>query len=185
VGGLLGSIDETSTVAACFWDTETSGQSTSGGGTGKTTAEMLNITTYTDAEWDFVDETINGDDDIWGINSLHNNGYPYLADNSQEVGNDDPSEQILETTQLIGNYPNPFNPTTTISFNVKQRETATLEIYNIRGQKVKTFAAFKAGKHEVIWNGKDNEGKAVGSGVYFYRLSNGVSNQTRKMLMLK
>ncbi len=51
----------------CFWDTQTSGQAASAGGTGKTTAEMQTENTFTDADWDFVDETENGTEDIWWI----------------------------------------------------------------------------------------------------------------------
>jgi len=59
-----------------FWDTETSGQITSDGGTGKTTAEMQMKNTFTDAKWDFVDETDNGTEDIWWI--LEGQDYPRL-----------------------------------------------------------------------------------------------------------
>ncbi len=61
-----------------FWDTQTSGQATSSGGTGKTTAEMKTATTFTNAGWDFKFETTNGTADIWNINSDLNNGYPYF-----------------------------------------------------------------------------------------------------------
>ncbi|HAQ62750.1 TPA: hypothetical protein DCR49_12300 [Candidatus Delongbacteria bacterium] len=65
-------------VVNCFWDTEASGVSTSYAGTGLTTAQMKNISTYTDAGWDFVGETANGTEDIWNMDGIHNNGYPYL-----------------------------------------------------------------------------------------------------------
>ncbi|MBP7053334.1 MAG: protease inhibitor I42 family protein [Phycisphaerae bacterium] len=72
VGGLVGANTKTTwgsegTVAACFWDIQTSGQATNDGGTGKTTAEMQTAKTFLDAGWDFVDETANGTDDIWWI----------------------------------------------------------------------------------------------------------------------
>jgi|GEM_PF-756643 len=71
-GGFIGS--NSSSVTASFWDTETSGESTSDGGTGKTTAEMKIRTTYTDAGWDFKDA---GTNDIWNIANSRNDGYPY------------------------------------------------------------------------------------------------------------
>ena len=77
VGGLVGS--NTATVNNSFWDTQTSGQSTSSGGTGKTTAEMKTQSTFTDAGWDFLGETANGENDYWGMESGINNGYPYLT----------------------------------------------------------------------------------------------------------
>ncbi len=73
VGGLIGS-GSSDTITACFWDIETSGQTTSGGGTGKNTAEMQDESTFTDAGWDFVNETANGTDDIWMIDE--GNDYP-------------------------------------------------------------------------------------------------------------
>lgn len=65
VGGLVGENNLHSTITASFWDIEASGLSTSSGGTGKTTAEMQTLSTFTDAGWDFVEETANGTDDIW------------------------------------------------------------------------------------------------------------------------
>ena len=63
-------------ITSSFWDTETSGQSTSDGGTGKTTAEMQTAFTFLDAGWDFVNETANGTEDIWWI--LEGQDYPRL-----------------------------------------------------------------------------------------------------------
>jgi len=74
VGGLAGS--NWGNVADCFWDTQTSGQATSAGGTGKTTAEMQTAGTFLDAGWDFMDETVNGEEDIWWI--LEGKDYPRL-----------------------------------------------------------------------------------------------------------
>jgi PKD domain/The GLUG motif len=79
IGGLVGANDN-STVTDSFWDTETSGRSTSAGGTGKTTAEMKTQSTFTNAGWDFVVETTNGTDDTWGMFIELNNGYPILTD---------------------------------------------------------------------------------------------------------
>ena len=77
-GGLLGYKEINSNVNNSFWDIESSIQSSSAGGTGKTTAEMKNITTYTNDGWDFMGETVNGTSDIWGINGKYNSGYPFL-----------------------------------------------------------------------------------------------------------
>jgi hypothetical protein len=76
VGGLVGSRNSTMNVTACFWDTQTSGQTRSAGGTGKTTAEMKTAKTYLDAGWDFVGETANGTKDIWRIDEGED--YPRL-----------------------------------------------------------------------------------------------------------
>ncbi len=77
VGGLIGEIREIWFVESCFWDTGTSGQSTSSAGIGKTTAEMQTLSTYTDAGWDFCGESDNGTDDIWFIAT---DNYPEFND---------------------------------------------------------------------------------------------------------
>ena len=79
IGGFIGY--NNSTVSNCFWDTETSGQILSSGGTGKTTAEMKTLSTFTNAGWDFIGETANGTNDHWNIGSFSNDGYPYLINN--------------------------------------------------------------------------------------------------------
>ncbi|MEY3367202.1 MAG: hypothetical protein RI973_357 [Bacteroidota bacterium] len=79
VGGLVGNKAASATVTNSFWDTQTSGRSTSSGGTGKTTAEMKSICTYLPAGWDFKDETANGSTDNWTHIKSSNNGYPALA----------------------------------------------------------------------------------------------------------
>ncbi|HKM92496.1 MAG TPA: GLUG motif-containing protein [Prolixibacteraceae bacterium] len=77
-GGLIGY--SIATITNCFWDTQTSGQTTSSGGaTGKTTDEMQTASLFIQADWDFMDESVNGEDDLWGINSQKNDGYPFLA----------------------------------------------------------------------------------------------------------
>ncbi len=94
----------------------------------------------------------------------------------------------IENFQL-SNYPNPFNPKTTIIFfTAEDAENAELVIYNIKGQKVKTLVKneFESGKHSVIWYGKDNNGKSVASGIYFYKFDvNGKTKGVKKMLLLK
>jgi hypothetical protein len=104
----------------------------------------------------------------------------------------DIDEQIIpEITKarLYQNYPNPFNPTTMISFSVAQTSSfVTLDIYNIKGQKVKTLLNEKldAGTHQVIWDGKDENGKSVSSSIYFYQLKAGKDFiQTKRMILLK
>ncbi len=90
-------------------------------------------------------------------------------------------------TTLLSNYPNPFNPETKIGFSMAKTGNAELTIYNIKGQKVKTLVNdhVEAGEHSIIWNGKDQNGADVSSGVYFYRLKTADGVQNRKMLLLK
>ncbi|MBI9031751.1 T9SS type A sorting domain-containing protein [bacterium] len=90
-------------------------------------------------------------------------------------------------TVLNQNYPNPFNPETTISFITKEAGDVFLDIYNIKGQKVKSLVnEFKeAGNHQVVWNGKDNNNHNVVSGIYLYKIRSGKFSSTRKMILMK
>ncbi len=96
-------------------------------------------------------------------------------------------EDVNLVTELKGNYPNPFNPTTHINFSLKKAGKVELVIYNINGQKVRTLVdgEMAADNHSVKWNGRDDRGNSVSSGTYFYRLQTSETSQTRKMLMLK
>ncbi|NQV18847.1 MAG: T9SS type A sorting domain-containing protein [Armatimonadetes bacterium] len=98
-------------------------------------------------------------------------------------------EEVPTITKLNGNYPNPFNPETTISFSLKELSHVSLEIYNIRGQKVKTLIddELEAKYHAVVWNGRDDSDRAVSSGVYFYKFKTKSGDYTsyKKMLLMK
>jgi parallel beta-helix repeat protein len=93
-------------------------------------------------------------------------------------------------TRLLGNHPNPFNPSTIISFslNPEDAQNAKLEIYNLKGQKIKIFDTLpngSLGTRGIIWNGTDQSEKPVSSGVYFYQLKTGDKTLSRKMLLMK
>jgi len=90
--------------------------------------------------------------------------------------------------QLLGNYPNPFNPTTTISFNTQESDSQTeITIFNIKGQKVKTLLNEKleAGTHNLVWDGKDDNENVSGSGIYLYRVKSGSEAKSAKMILIK
>ncbi len=88
---------------------------------------------------------------------------------------------------LIGNFPNPFNPDTIIKYDIAKKTDAKLEVYNTKGQLVKTLfnATREPGSYAAKWDGKNNNGRTVGTGVYFYRLSTDGKTLTKKMLLLK
>ena len=90
-------------------------------------------------------------------------------------------------TALKGNYPNPFNPETTIRFSLKESGNVKLNIFNIKGQLVKTLvnSPLNAGSHQIVWNGKDNSGATVSSGLYLYRMEAGSYRSTQKMMLMK
>jgi flagellar hook assembly protein FlgD len=87
----------------------------------------------------------------------------------------------------VSNYPNPFNPETTINFQTNQNSWITVTIYNIKGEKITTLhnGYLNAGKHELIWNVKNNEEREVTSGIYFYRIDTQQDSFTQKMILLK
>ncbi len=87
----------------------------------------------------------------------------------------------------LDNYPNPFNPTTTIAYSLPSDGLVELRVFNIKGQLVKTLVKGEqlAGSYEAVWNGKDNNEKSVSSGIYFYKLSTRDETIMKKMLMLK
>ena len=87
---------------------------------------------------------------------------------------------------LHQNYPNPFNPSTTISFSASQRGSAMLEIYDLTGRLVRTLLSGEvaAGNHSVLWDGRNERGTSVGSGVYFYRLKLGTDFVSSKKMIL-
>lgn len=98
------------------------------------------------------------------------------------------NENLIAKAALIGNYPNPFNPQTIISFSTTESTNNTqICVYNLKGQKVKQLvnAQFSAGQHSVVWNGIDDAGKPVVSGVYLYKMKSGNYQLTRKMILLK
>ena len=103
------------------------------------------------------------------------------------VGIEDYTGLIPLQFEVFQNYPNPFNPTTTIRYALPKRSDVTIEIYNLMGQLVTRIhkEGVRAGYHEERWNGVNQRGVPIASGVYIYRLRAGEYVQTRKMLLLK
>jgi len=100
-----------------------------------------------------------------------------------DIGND----VIPVVTALKGNFPNPFNPTTSINFSIKEPAQVKIDVYNMLGQKVKTLVNgyVGTGNHSVVWNGVDDRNRNVASGIYFYRMQAGKYTSTKKMIMMK
>jgi len=99
----------------------------------------------------------------------------------------DDNPEFPTDMNLLQNYPNPFNPETNISFQVPNSGQVSLDIYNIKGQKVKTLVNDKlnAGRHTIVWNGRDDSNKQVASGIYLYKLRSGKYSSTKKMILMK
>ena len=125
------------------------------------------------------------------------NSYPTWSDTAYSVsnmgfffeatGNEGEELDLPIKTNLHGNFPNPFNPITTISFDLAVESIVSIDIFNIRGQRVKNVLNehFGAGYHSVDWNGTDENGRDVSSGIYFYRMKTEEFTGVRRMVLLK
>jgi hypothetical protein len=113
------------------------------------------------------------------------NGYPETVTLHPGSANSDDVVPVYEFS-LKQNYPNPFNPATRIAFSLQSNDPkVSLEIYNIKGQLVRSLiSGFQhAGNHNILWDGKDNAGASVSSGMYLYRLTSSENSITRRMIL--
>jgi hypothetical protein len=118
----------------------------------------------------------------FGLNESGKSEPVYVAALAVDDASEIPTEFALKP-----NYPNPFNPETTIEFALPKTSKVTMTIYNLTGQMVRQLvqSEYAAGYHRVIWNGRDSRGNMVGSGVYIYTLKAADFSQTRKMILLR
>lgn len=139
---------------------------------------------------DYIDTPMHqGNFSIQGIIAHFQSGAqitPRMLTDFNPVSNDD-HVATPAGIKLIGNFPNPFNPNTTIQFNMDKAAPATVSIFNQKGQLVKDFniSAAEKGMNNLHWNGTDNSGKPVSSGVYYFRLKSGSYSSTKKMILMK
>ena len=96
-------------------------------------------------------------------------------------------DAIPRALQLAGNFPNPFNPMTIIQFAVPATQAVELAVFDMRGQRITTLVreVLPAGQHTAVWQGRDDAGRQVASGTYFYRLAAGGQSLVKKMVLLK
>ncbi len=125
--------------------------------------------------------------DAFGFNRVYGPGIDIGCFESQgHTGNEDVINPPANALQLA-NYPNPFNPSTTISYSVPADGNVNVSIYNVKGQLVNTLVSeYKSkGNYQIIWQGKDSNGRSVASGLYFARLVSGGKSISGKMLLMK
>jgi hypothetical protein len=139
-------------------------------------------------QWNLIDDTLNQ----WTLSDVcfFSNRLILATDRGIYTAVYNPSSQHNNTSIPSLNakiYPNPFNPSTNISFELRKSERVALDIYNIKGQLVKKLANhnFKAGINTLTWDGRDNNSKAQSSGVYFCKIKTGSNTKTVKMLLVK
>jgi hypothetical protein len=145
-----------------------------------------------------ADISYNRRDDILAIPLMSSNGVDFVPIVPTSIPGEEGSV-IPRSFVLNQNFPNPFNPSTTIEFEIpdiagsgiagdhRTIQHVSLIIYDTRGRQVRTLidAELVAGRHSVVWNGKDNGGRSIRSGIYFYRLKSGEDTNTRRMTVLK
>lgn len=117
----------------------------------------------------------------WGLRIIE-------RDPSNAVGGKDLTIIMPDEYKLEQNYPNPFNPTTTIAYYLPIRSRISLTVYDMLGREVRTLMHnedIEAGRREIVWDGRDNTGRSVASGTYFYTLRFGNFEKTNKMMLIK
>lgn len=93
----------------------------------------------------------------------------------------------VPTKLEVTNYPNPFNPSTTLAFSLPAEGIVRLSVYNIRGQLVRELinGSMPRGFHKVVWDGRDNGNRSVSSGLYYVRIETGKTSTAKKIMLLK
>ena len=137
--------------------------------------------------WDCSGDYSDGDGVPWGT---FRHGYTRNGNHDYEtpVGVPQSGEQHADRLVLRQNVPNPFNPLTTIAFTVPANAgSVELTVYNVAGERVSTLASgdVSPGPHAAVWDGRDDAGRRVASGVYFVRLAAGAASEERKIVLLK
>ncbi len=145
-----------------------------------------------ETSYSFVDNSKlqNNEFYTYVISDVETNGVETTHENQAQTVRFTLSEEVSQTKLdyvLAQNFPNPFNPSTTIAYELAKDTKVSLKIYNEKGDFVKelTNGFQNEGSHSAVWNGTDSNGKSVSSGTYFYKLTAGTFTQTNKMILLK
>ncbi len=152
------------------------------------TGSIVFRTTFYDV--DYIGQPIpTGNFNIWVLVNQYNQT-PQVTARMLSDWSDVPVDDAIETpivAKLIGIYPNPFNPSTTISFYATKTESAQITIFNQKGQVVRTWDidSREDGIKHILWNGMDQNGKPVSSGVYYCQMISGKYSSSRKMVLMK
>ncbi|MBN2461312.1 MAG: T9SS type A sorting domain-containing protein, partial [Candidatus Cloacimonetes bacterium] len=138
----------------------------------------------------YFDENLANGEYFYMVTALYSNGESYPSNTVEVIidftGNDNNIIVPLYTA-LLGNHPNPFNPDTYIQFQLAEEQKVYLAVYNLRGQMIKiiTDTALSSGYYSYLWNGTDQAGRKVSSGIYLFRMQTETYHSTKKMLLLK
>ncbi len=124
---------------------------------------------------------------FWRYNRRMNNVASLVCD-SIPTDVDDGNRGVIPSDYALGqNYPNPFNPTTIIEYSIPKRSHIEISIFNILGRKVTSLvnSSHEAGKYSIQWDGRDQQGQEVASGIYFYNFKSDYYTETKKMILLR
>ncbi len=136
--------------------------------------------------YEAINSDLHGDTIVWLIHTTSSDGFIYSGDdpvcNGSAVG-----DELLEVRNLQQNFPNPFNPRTTIGFDVPREVEACLRVYDVSGRLVDVLlnGVTMQGHYEVVWRGRDMAGRVAPAGVYFYRLEAEGYVETKRMTLMK
>ncbi len=134
----------------------------------------------------YIDTSVPEGTYIYGVSALYGGVESSLVE--QEIDVTDSEDLIPQRTELLGNFPNPFNPVTSIRFTLSETAKIKIDVFNAKGRHVKTLINdhLIPASYSFDWNGQDDYGNQVGSGVYLYRMQlNGSNFATRKMILMK
>ena len=126
--------------------------------------------------------------DLYGIYEYNSYKSDFLGVCKPYVNHVDEYEgKVIEDFELKQNYPNPFNPTTTIEYSLPRAGYVKIMIYDVLGKEIKSlFEGYKdVGNYKLVWDGKDNSGNQVASGLYFYQMLAGDFNAVKRLLLQK
>lgn len=143
------------------------------------------------ANYRYVDrEVVANTGYYYWLQGIDYDGYSgYYGPLSVTIGNggEPGTPEIPLYTELLSAYPNPFNPQTNIRYSLKEDADVKIDIFNLKGQIVRSYfvPAQKAGYHSQTFDGKDSQNRALGSGVFYYRMSSGKYSSTKKMILMK
>jgi len=146
------------------------------------------LSTITSETLSYADITVvEGETYTYGVSTVYINGVSMPTYATPEPSSDTDETVVSTKSRLLGNYPNPFNPVTTISFELSTAGNVRIEIFNIRGQKIRTITDknYSEGSHKALWNGDDDTGRSVASGIYFYQMQTDSIVSSKKMVLMK
>jgi photosystem II stability/assembly factor-like uncharacterized protein len=138
----------------------------------------------------YLDEDLPNGDYNYCVTNVYWGQYESLPSSVVNVNITSNQDEVIipaEVTALTGNYPNPFNPNTTITYSVKNPSQVNISVYNLKGELVRTLVSESKtnGFYKTTWDGRDSKGNTVTSGVYLYRMQAGNYTSTKRMMLMK